>query len=213
MQQLLTQYRRDLHQIPETDFDLPETCVYVRKVLEQYSCEIFTPCSSTICAFFDAGKTTTAAFRADMDALPIQEKRCPSYASRHPGKMHACGHDGHMAMVLALADVVNRNLERLKQNALLVFQPAEETTGGAKLVCQSGVFTQFHCPICLWCGRTLEEEAGSQRSLSAEIRKAGQRDGPERHQRPLRAARKPASLFRRDVSGGPERAEQLIRGH
>lgn len=145
MQQLLTQYRRDLHQIPETDFDLPETCAYVRKVLEQYPCEILTPCPSTICAFFDAGKTTTAAFRADMDALPIQEKRCPAYASRHPGKMHACGHDGHMAMVLALAGVVSRNLERLKQNMLLVFQPAEETTGGAKLVCQSGIFAQFHC--------------------------------------------------------------------
>lgn len=154
MRQLLTQYRRDLHQIPETGFDLPETCAYVRSVLEGYPCQVLTPCPSGICAFFDRGKETTAAFRADMDALPIREKGDPPYVSRHPGKMHACGHDGHMAMVLALAGVVSRNLDRLDRNVLLVFQPAEETTGGAKLVCQSGVFSRFCCDriygIHLW---------------------------------------------------------------
>lgn len=144
-QQLLTQYRRDLHQIPETDFDLPETLAYVRRVLEQYPCTLFSPCQSTLCAYFDAGKPHTAAFRADMDALPITERGSCEYASRHAGKMHACGHDGHMAMVLALAGRVSQMLDKLPRNVLLVFQPAEETTGGAKLVCESGVFEEYHC--------------------------------------------------------------------
>lgn len=145
MLSLLTRYRRELHQIPELDFDLPQTSTYVRRVLEQYSCRIFTPCDGAVCAFFDAGKENTAAFRADMDALPIQEQACPPYASRHPGRMHACGHDGHMAMVLALAGVVSQNLDQLNRNVLLVFQPAEETTGGADLVCRSGVFETCRC--------------------------------------------------------------------
>lgn len=144
-QQLLTQYRRDLHQIPETDFDLPETLAYIRRVLEQYPCTLFSPCESTLCAYFDAGKPHTAAFRADMDALPIAERSGCDYASRHEGKMHACGHDGHMAMVLALAGRVSEVLDKLPRNVLLVFQPAEETTGGAKLVCDSGVFEEYHC--------------------------------------------------------------------
>lgn len=144
-QQLLTQYRRDLHQIPETDFDLPETLAYIRRVLEPYPCTLFSPCESTLCAYFDAGKPRTAAFRADMDALPIAERSGCAYASRHAGKMHACGHDGHMAMVLALAGRVSEVLDKLPRNVLLVFQPAEETTGGAKLVCDSGVFEEYRC--------------------------------------------------------------------
>ena len=144
-QQLLTQYRRDLHRIPETDFDLPETLAYVRRVLEQYPCTLFSPCKSTLCAYFDAGKPHTAAFRADMDALPIAEHSSCDYVSHHEGKMHACGHDGHMAIVLALAGRVSQMLDKLPRNVLLVFQPAEETTGGAKLVCESGVFEKYRC--------------------------------------------------------------------
>ena len=140
MQNLLTQYRRDLHRIPETGFDLPCTLQYVKKVLEQYPCTLISPCESSLCAFFDAGKEKTTAFRADMDALPILEHAQPEYVSQHTGKMHACGHDGHMAMVLALAKSVSENISNLPRNILLVFQPAEETTGGARLVCESGIF-------------------------------------------------------------------------
>ena len=145
MQQLLSQYRRDLHQIPETDFDLPCTLAYVRKVLEQYPCQILTPCESTICAFFDAGKPKTTAFRADMDALPILERNDHEFVSQHKGRMHACGHDGHMAMVLGLAKLVSEQIDTLPRNILLVFQPAEETTGGAKYICESGIFEQLNC--------------------------------------------------------------------
>lgn len=145
MLQRLTKYRRDLHRIPETDFDLPETSAYIRAVLESYPCTITTPSRGAICAFFDAGQTKTTAIRADMDALPADEQTGLPYASVHPGKMHACGHDGHMAMVLALAGLISRNLSQLPQNVLLVFQPAEETTGGAALVCRSGIFDTYRC--------------------------------------------------------------------
>ncbi len=141
----LTKYRRELHQIPELDFDLPETCAYVRGVLSRYPCTVFEPCPSTVCAFFDAGRDTAAAFRADMDALPVAERTGAPYASRHEGRMHACGHDGHMAMVLALAEIVSQKPASLRRNVLLVFQPAEETTGGAAAVCASGVFERYHC--------------------------------------------------------------------
>lgn len=148
----LTRYRRDLHRIPELDDDLPQTIAYVRGVLEPLSCEVFSPCPSAVCAYFDCGRAETAAIRADMDALPIEEASGVSFASEHPGCMHACGHDGHMAMALATASWVHRVLRALDEsvraddlprNVLFVFQPAEETTGGAKRVCESGVFERF----------------------------------------------------------------------
>ncbi len=82
-----------------------------------------------------------------MDALPITEVTGAAFASENPGRMHACGHDAHMAMALALAVEVDRVLRdapgALEHNVLFVFQPAEETTGGAKTVCESGVFERY----------------------------------------------------------------------
>ena len=133
MLERLTRFRRDLHRIPELDFDLPETTAYVRRVLETLDCDILSPGGTGLCAWFDAGKASSVAFRADMDALPITEQPGAAFASQHPGKMHACGHDGHMAMMLEFAHYVNDVKAQLTKNVLLVFQPAEETTGGAHL--------------------------------------------------------------------------------
>ena len=147
--QELRRYRRDLHRIPELDFDLPQTIAYIEGVLASLACEVTHPCPSCVCAFFDAGvgATHATAIRADMDALPIAEATGAAFASSHPGKMHACGHDGHMAMALAAATYVDRTIREqpgsLKRNVLFVFQPAEETTGGAKTVCESGVFERY----------------------------------------------------------------------
>lgn len=142
--ELLARYRRDLHRIPELDYDLPQTKRYLRGVLEQLSCEVFSPSASCICALFDAGCARTMAIRADMDALPISENTGAPFASEHEGHMHACGHDAHMAMALAAAvwvdGIVRERPGALPRNVLFVFQPAEETTGGAKRVCESGVF-------------------------------------------------------------------------
>ncbi len=135
----VVEYRRTLHRIPELDCRLPETAGYVRSVLEPLNCECTSPTPGSVCAFFDAGQAETVAFRADMDALPVQEATGLPYASAHPGRMHACGHDGHTAMALALAGDVSRHLERLPRNVLFLFQPAEETTGGAKPLCETGI--------------------------------------------------------------------------
>lgn len=148
----LMRYRRDLHRIPELDDDLPRTIAYVRSVLSGLSCDVLEPCKGAVCAFFDLGRAETVAIRADMDALPIDEASGAAFSSEHPGRMHACGHDGHMAMALAAATWVDRvargaggagEAEQLPRNVLFVFQPAEETTGGAKRVCESGVFERY----------------------------------------------------------------------
>ncbi len=110
--QELRRYRRDLHRIPELDFDLPQTIAYIEGVLAPLACEVTHPCPSCVCAFFDAGvgAARATAIRADMDALPIAEATGAAFASIHPGKMHACGHDGHMAMALAAATYVDRTI-------------------------------------------------------------------------------------------------------
>ncbi len=135
--------RRALHQIPELDIRLPKTSAYVKNALEGLGCQVVTPWESAVCAFFDFGKPTALAFRADMDALPIQEKNDTPYASHHPGQMHACGHDGHTAILLELARRLNEK-KALPHNILLVFQPAEETLGGARPLCETGIFTEYH---------------------------------------------------------------------
>ena len=137
-------HRRALHRIPELDSQLPETVSYLRSVLEPLSCRCTSPISGSVCAFFDAGRPETVAFRADLDALPVQECTGLPYASAHPGQMHACGHDGHTAMALALAEYVSRHLERLPRNVLFLFQPAEETTGGARPLCETGILKRCH---------------------------------------------------------------------
>ena len=147
--------RRALHQIPELDKALPETFAYLRRALSGLNCRVFSPVGSSLCAFFDFGKSDAIAFRADADALPIAEKTGAEYASRHSGCMHACGHDGHMAILLELARRLSEKAT-LPQNVLLVFQSAEETTGGARDICDSGMFTQYHVKaifgLHLWPG-------------------------------------------------------------
>lgn len=140
----LTRFRRDLHRIPEVDFDLPQTIAYVHSVIDELPCEVTEPCRSTVCAFFDRGSERTTAIRTDMDALPVLERSGAAFASEHEGKMHACGHDGHMSMALGLARHIAANLDSLERSVLIVFQPAEETTGGARFICESGVFEKYN---------------------------------------------------------------------
>lgn len=143
MNERLCTFRRELHQIPEVDFDLTETVAYVKRALEGLSCGVFSPARASVCAWFDAGKAETIAFRADMDALPVEEQGGKPYRSAHPGKMHACGHDAHTAMLLELAHRLDERREELRYNVLLIFQPAEETGGGADGICESGVLEQY----------------------------------------------------------------------
>ena len=135
--------RRALHQIPELDFALPKTMEYITQALKPLRCQVFSPMNGAVCALFDFGANSAIAFRSDMDALPIQERTRHNFPSLHPGRMHACGHDGHMAIVLELARRLNA-MESLPHNVLLVFQGAEETTGGARDLCATGVFKKYN---------------------------------------------------------------------
>ena len=147
--------RRALHRIPELDRNLPKTMEYLRTALEGLNCQIFSPMESSLCAFFDFGARDSIAFRSDADALPISENSKADYASTHPGQMHACGHDGHMAILLELARRLNKK-ETLNYNVLLVFQSAEETTGGARDLCKTGIFEKYQVAaifgLHLWPG-------------------------------------------------------------
>lgn len=134
--------RQALHRIPELDRTLPKTLAYLTERLQSLSCQVFSPMAGALCAWFDFGADSAIAFRSDMDALPIAEKTRLPFASCHPGQMHACGHDGHMAILLELARRLNGRTG-LTRNVLLVFQPAEETTGGARDLCATGIFKKY----------------------------------------------------------------------
>ena len=134
--------RRALHRIPELEWALPETMEYLKNALSPLGCRVFEPLPGALCAWFDFGAEDAIAFRADCDALPISECTGAAYASTHPGKMHACGHDGHMAILLELARRL-KDKAHLKHNVLLVFQPGEESPGGAKEICDTGVFADY----------------------------------------------------------------------
>lgn len=140
----VVEYRRALHRIPELDTPLPKTCAFVAAHLTGLRCKVTSPIRGSLCAFFDAGRSDSVAFRADMDALPVAETTGLPYTSEFPGVMHACGHDGHTAMLLALAEFLDTYLAELPRNVLLIFQPAEETTGGARDLCESGILERCH---------------------------------------------------------------------
>ena len=160
--------RHALHRIPELDRDLPETLAYLKNALKDLRCCLFSPMEGALTAWFDFGREAAIAFRCDTDALPIEEKTGGPYASTHPGCMHACGHDGHMAIVLELARRLDKK-ESLPHNVLLIFQPAEETTGGAKDICDTGIFQKYNVTaifgLHLWPGL----EAGTVASRKNEL--------------------------------------------
>ena len=147
--------RRALHRIPELELHLPKTMEHLCNSLSKLNCHLFSPMESSLCAYFDFGKPDTLAFRADCDALPIQEQTQHDFPSGHAGCMHACGHDGHMAIGLELARRLNEKQD-LPHNVLLVFQPGEESPGGARPFCETGILSQYHVKaifgLHLWPG-------------------------------------------------------------
>ena len=144
MLETLRRHRRALHRIPEVGFDLPRTQAYVLAHLEGLGARVKALSPSGVLAWFDAGRAETTAFRCDMDALPIQEAAGCPFASEHPGRMHACGHDAHMATMLAFCEWLSGRVNGLPCNALVIFQPAEESGGGARLIVESGALEEHH---------------------------------------------------------------------
>lgn len=140
---MLKQYRRDLHQIPEIEWNTPQTWTYIKNHLASLPCQLTSPLPNSLAAFFDFGQEKTIGLRSDMDALPIEEQNQVDYRSSN-GFMHACGHDGHMAMLLGLADqLAQKKPEEMKYNVLLIFQPGEEKPGGALPMIEAGLFAPY----------------------------------------------------------------------
>jgi len=150
--------RRELHRIPEIGRELPKTMAAVRAALEKTRPDSIADCAGGLKAVFRARKAAAGAvaFRADMDALPVTERTGLPFASEHAGAMHACGHDGHMAVLLGLARIVSENREKLKRDVVLIFQPAEENIGGARRMIDLGVLEEPHVDevygLHLWPG-------------------------------------------------------------
>ena len=137
-------FRQELHQIPEIGLNVEKTCAYIKSKLSDLPCKLFSPIEHSVCAYFDSGKKATMAFRCDMDALAVYEQNDVPYKSLHEGKMHACGHDGHMAIMLEFAHIIKDLYKQFDYNILLIFQPGEETPGGAKPMLDTGLFEQYH---------------------------------------------------------------------
>ena len=139
LQETLTGWRRHFHTWPETGLDVPETAEYIRTILKERNIPILdnSPKGSVIARLSGDPHGLPMALRADMDALDIPEMNSIEYKSRVEGRMHACGHDGHMAMLLGAADILCRR--ELPQDTYLVFQPGEEGPGGAYPIMESGL--------------------------------------------------------------------------
>ena len=135
---------RELHQVPEIGFDLPKSTAIITRELDAlqipYTQEIGKSC--VIATLNEGVGSKTIAIRADFDALPIQEETGLPYASTHPGKMHACGHDAHAAMLLGTAKAMKEIAADIKCCVKFIFQSAEEILGGAKSICETGFMDQ-----------------------------------------------------------------------
>lgn len=135
-------WRRHLHQHPELSFQEHNTAAYVEQLLQQWEgLEISRPTATSVVAILRGAEPgPTVALRADMDALPIHEENSFDFVSTAPGVMHACGHDGHTAMLLAVAKILSEQREHLRGEIRFIFQHAEELPpGGAIELVNAGV--------------------------------------------------------------------------
>lgn len=136
----IIEVRRDIHSYPELKYEEHRTSKLVEEELLRLGFRVLRVASTGVIGVLKASEGETLALRADMDALPIQEENDVTYRSRVPGKMHACGHDAHVAMLLGVARVLSSIKEKLRGTVKLVFQPAEEGGAGAKRIVEEGVF-------------------------------------------------------------------------
>lgn len=140
----ITSWRHHLHAYPELAFEEHETAKFVAEKLRSFGLEVETGLAETgVVATLSAGTSSRrVGLRADLDALPIPEANDFAHCSKHQGKMHACGHDGHTVMLLAAAKYLCQNPE-FDGTVHFIFQPAEEGAGGAKRMIEEGLFTRF----------------------------------------------------------------------
>ena len=142
----LTAIRRDLHMHPEMLFEEVRTSAIVARELARLGFAVTTGIARTgvVGTLTNGASARAIGIRADMDALPIHETTNLAYASKYPGKMHACGHDGHTTMLLGLARYLAET-KNFDGTVHLIFQPSEEDEGGALRMIEDGLFQRFPC--------------------------------------------------------------------
>ncbi|HET7200660.1 MAG TPA: M20 aminoacylase family protein, partial [Burkholderiales bacterium] len=142
----MTQWRRDIHAHPELGFQETRTADLVARRLESFGCEVHRGIGRTgVVGVLSAGSGgRRLGLRADMDALPLEEANTFAHRSRHAGRMHACGHDGHTTMLLGAAKYLAAT-RRFDGTVHFIFQPAEEGLGGAQAMVADGLFARFPC--------------------------------------------------------------------
>ncbi|WP_323783555.1 M20 aminoacylase family protein [Thalassovita sp.] len=147
LQDEITVWRRDLHENPEILYDTHRTSAIVADKLKEFGCdEVVTGIGQTGVVGVIKGKASGSGkvigLRADMDALPIHEQTGLDYASKTPGAMHACGHDGHTAMLLGAAKYLSET-RNFDGTVVVIFQPAEEGGAGGKAMCDDGLMDRW----------------------------------------------------------------------
>lgn len=142
----IAEWRHDIHAHPETAFEESRTSAMVAKKLESFGLKVHQGLGRTgVVGTLSAGTSDRAiGLRADMDALPIHENNTFGYRSQHAGKMHACGHDGHTAMLLGAARHLSED-RNFDGTVHFIFQPAEEGEGGGREMVEQGLFEKFPC--------------------------------------------------------------------
>ena len=145
----LRRHRRALHKIPEvgeTEFKTQAYLLSQLEALQPDDLRVFAD-TGVRAVFRGNGQGRVLAFRSDIDALPVTEETGCCFASEHPGFMHACGHDGHMANLLVFAQWLSEHRNELIDDVVLLFQPAEETVGGAKRMIDEGALENPHVDV------------------------------------------------------------------
>lgn len=137
--ELVVELRRELHKIPEIATEEFKTSEFISDKLTEWGYSIKKMYGTGVVAVIGDETKPCIAFRADIDGLPIKEENDVAYKSVNEGKMHACGHDGHIAVVLTLAKILRDNEKKIKNCIKLIFQPAEEGSGGAMPMIEEGV--------------------------------------------------------------------------
>ena len=155
----LRDIRRILHQYPELGFEETNTSKFIKEFLTKEGIEFKEFAGTGVCGIIKGTKeginNKVIGLRADIDGLPMQDKKSCSYASKINGKMHACGHDGHTTILLGAAKLLNKNKDKFNGTVKLIFEPAEETTGGAKVMISEGVLKDP--AVDVMCGLHVEE--------------------------------------------------------
>ena len=203
----ITAWRRDIHAHPELLYDVHRTAASVAEKLKSFGCdEVVTGIGRTgVVGVIRGGRGTGSrviGLRADMDALPIEEANDVPYKSTVPGKMHACGHDGHTAMLLGAARYLTET-RNFAGTAVVIFQPAEEGGAGGKAMVQDGLMERFRIEEVYGmhnypglAGRRVRDPAGAA--------DGGGRPHHDRDRRPRRPCRAAACFHRHRAGGRPD---------